>query len=114
MQSVVRDVPTRVALDMEVAAARIIADHSLQGTTRNAARNRARVGYFRSISIFSLLPLWETAIMMPRPIAITTPITVHVVPMLYRIHNFQSAARTPPMRTTKPTRYITAHFTINL
>jgi hypothetical protein len=34
--------------------------------------------------------------------------------MLSRIPNFQSAARTPPMRITKPTKYIAAHFTINL
>ncbi len=40
---------------------------------------RITVDHFRSISMFSLLPLWETAIMMPRPMAITTPITVHVV-----------------------------------
>jgi len=52
--------------------------------------------------------------MMPKPIAITSPIKVHVVPMLARIPNFQSAARRPPTKTTKPTRYIPAHFMTNL
>ena len=49
--------------------------------------------HFRSISMFSLVPLLETAIMMPRPIAITTPITVQVVPMVARTPNFHNAAR---------------------
>ncbi len=54
--------------------------------------------YFRSISTFSRAPLWVTAIMMPMPIAIRTPIMVHPVPMLARTLAFHSAARIPMMR----------------
>jgi CRP-like cAMP-binding protein len=64
--------------------------------------------------ISSMLPLLATEIMMPMPNKIATPIKVHVVPILARTPNFQSAARTPPIRITKPTRYIPAHFMTNL
>jgi hypothetical protein len=47
--------------------------------------------------MFSLMPLCETAIMIPKPIAMATPIIVHVVPMLARMPSFQSAARTLPL-----------------
>jgi len=60
--------------------------------------------HLRSISMFSLVPLLETANMMPRPTAMTRPITVHVVPTLCRTPICHNAARTPPINTTKPTR----------
>ncbi len=47
-----------------------------------------RRSYFRSIWIFSLMPLLATAIMMPRPITIANPITVQAVPIRARTPNF--------------------------
>jgi hypothetical protein len=44
----------------------------------------------------------------------TTPIRVHVLPMLARIPNFQSAARIPPIKMMKPTKYMLAHFIVDL
>jgi hypothetical protein len=67
-----------------------------------------------SISMLSLRPLLATEIMMPMPISIATPIKVHAVPMRSRMPNFQSAARTPPIRTRNPNRYMPAHFMTNL
>ena len=49
--------------------------------------------HFRSISIFSLLPLRETESMMPIPIAIAIPIKVHVVPILARTPIFQRSEK---------------------
>jgi CubicO group peptidase (beta-lactamase class C family) len=66
--------------------------------------------HFLSIWMFSLVPLWETEIMMPMPIRIATPINVQTVPILCRIPIFQRAAMTPPTKTMKPTRYKPAHF----
>ncbi len=48
--------------------------------------------------MLSFRPLLATEIIIPGPIRITTPIKVHVVPMLARIPNFQSAARMPRTR----------------
>src|ERR1700730_1422475 len=76
--------------------------------------NDVGTAYLRSISMFSFDPLLLTAIMMPMPSAIATPIKVQVVPMLASTPNFQSAARSPPNSTANPTRYMPAHFTICL
>src|ERR1700682_3376267 len=64
--------------------------------------------------MFSLLPLLATEIIIPKPIRITIPIKVHVAPISAKSPNFQSAARMPPTKITKPTRYIPAHFIANL
>jgi len=70
------------------------------GGQSNRVKNTDRLpGYLRSILMFPLVALLETAIMMPNPINITTPITVHAMPMLVKTPIFQSAARTPMMST---------------
>jgi hypothetical protein len=51
-------------------------------------QSRHLLSYLWPISMFPLVPLWETAIMMPSPVNITTPITVHVMPMLDKTPNF--------------------------
>src|SRR5258706_16165992 len=64
--------------------------------------------------MFSLAPLLATEIMIRIPIMIAIPIKAHVVVMPARSPIFQSAARMPPTRKMKPTRYIPAHFMANL
>jgi hypothetical protein len=51
---------------------------------------------------------------MPIPIAITTPIEVHVAPILARIPDFHSAARRPAIKMRYPRRYIPVHFMMSL
>ena len=77
-----------------------LGQYTCQGQRKNTDRPSVPgrpPGYLRSISMFSFLPLLETAIMMPNPINITIPINVQAMPMLANIFNFQSAARTPMM-----------------
>src|SRR5260370_13158601 len=57
-------------------------------------------------------PLLATAIMMPRPMAITMPMMVQTGPILSRNPIFQSAARTPPRKTMNPIRYAPVHFMV--
>ena len=64
--------------------------------------------------MFSLRPLLDTEIIIPIPINIATPIKVHATPMRSRTPIFQSPARRPPTRTTKPKRYMPAHFMTDL
>src|SRR5262249_26963106 len=59
-----------------------------------------RAAQRRLISTVSLRPLPATANMIPSPIAITTPMTVHSAPMRWMIPTFHSAAITPAMKMT--------------
>src|SRR5712692_5831583 len=60
--------------------------------------------------MFSFTPLLATANIIPRPIVLTIPTPVQKAPMDSRTPVFQRAARIPPTRITKPTRYNAVHF----
>ena len=68
--------------------------------------------YLRSIWMFSLLPLLETANTMPNPSRITMPIIVQELPIAASKFVCHSDAIAPPTHTTNPKTYIPAHFIV--
>src|SRR5262249_22645203 len=70
--------------------------------------------YFRSIWMFSFVPLLATETMIPTPSRMTTPITIQAGSTCWRMPSFQSAATPPATSRTNPTKYIPAHFMAHL
>src|SRR5262245_11283220 len=61
-------------------------------------------------SLLALLPLPETAIITPKPMAISRPMPVQAAPIRCSTPVFHIASSTPAIRITYPIKYMRTHF----